>query len=225
MKATVKKTIDRPNPDWLKKFSSVPPSIASDCLNRTQAMDARILSLVPGPRMCGFAVTVQSMSGNNLMSHLALTLCQPGDVLVIDGRGCTAQAIWGGIQALSATKAGVAGVVIDGVVRDIEDMINLGFPCYARGACPAGPHKGWADSINQPIQCGGIPVFPGDLVLGDRDGVVVVPQSHLEVVYEESLQRLAREKDWVEKIQAGGSSLEVVGLQSTLDAMEIEYLD
>ncbi len=223
MKAIVKTKIERPSQEWVDKYRKVPPSIVSDCLNRYYAMSAHIKPMIENSTICGPALTIQSMCGNNLMSHLALTLAQPGDVLVIDARSNMTNAVWGGIQALCAKKKGIAGVVIDGVIRDVAEMRAMRFPAYCRGVTPGGPHKGWADSVNVPVQCGGVPVYPGDLILGDDDGIVVLPSEHLEAVYEEAKVRMKKEQEWKRKIEIGASSLDAVGLRESLDAMEIDY--
>ncbi|MGK5093310.1 hypothetical protein WDW89_15020 [Deltaproteobacteria bacterium TL4] len=225
MRAIVNKKNQRPSLEWIERFKSIPPSIASDCLNRYYAMHSTISPVFENCALCGFAMTIQSMSGNNLMSHLALTFAEPGDVLVVDARGNLGQAVWGGVQTAYAQKQGVAGIVIDGAIRDVAYMREHHFPAYCKGVIPAGPHKGWADSVNVPIQCGGVPVMPGDLILGDDDGVVVVPQNLLESVFKEAQKRLQQEREWFQKIEEGSSSLDVVGLCSVLSQMDIEYLE
>lgn len=175
MKPIVKKNIDRPDHSWLEKFKDIPSSIVSDCLNRYYAIGGEIKPVYNNINLIGFALTIQSMSGNNIMSHFALTIAKPGDVLVIDARGCLGNAVWGSVQTEYAKKCGVKGLVVDGAIRDVKDMREMGFPVFCKGITPAGPHKGWADNINLPIQCGGVPVNPGDLIIGDDDGVVVVP--------------------------------------------------
>lgn len=223
MKALVIKNIKRPSIQWVDKFKNIPASIVSDCLNRHYAMTGDLKPIFEGIRLVGPALTIQSMAGNNIMSHLALTFAKPGDVLVIDGRGYLGNSVWGGIQALYACKVGVTGLIVDGAVRDVEDMRKMRFPVYCKGITPAGPHKGWADCINVPIQCCGIPVNPGDLIIGDDDGVAVVPSERIEEVYEEALIRLKTEESWIQKIEKGHSSLDAVGLRHILDVMEIEY--
>jgi len=223
MKAIVKKNIERPSAKWVEKFRQVPPSIVSDCLNRYYAMSAHIKPMIENSIVCGPALTIQSMAGNNLMSHLALTFAKKGDVLVIDARSNMSNAVWGGIQALFAKKQGVAGVVIDGVIRDVAEMREMRFPAYCRGVTPGGPHKGWADSINVPIQCGGVPVCPGDLILGGDDGIVVLPKEHLEAVYAEAQRRIRKEVEWIKEIEEGANSLDATGLRATLEKMDIDY--
>ena len=188
-------------------------------------MNAEIMPIFHGIRLCGPALTIQSMAGNNMMSHLALTFAEQGDVLVIDGRGYLGNAVWGGVQTVYATQRGVAGLVVDGAIRDVEDMRKMRFPVFCKGITPAGPHKGWADSINVPVQCGGMPVMPGDLIVGDDDGVAVVPHGQLKEVYEESVERIKKEKKWIRDISKGRSSLDAVGLRKMLDDMDIEYID
>ncbi|MBF0522451.1 MAG: 4-carboxy-4-hydroxy-2-oxoadipate aldolase/oxaloacetate decarboxylase [Candidatus Omnitrophica bacterium] len=223
MKAKVIKNFKRPSSEMVKKFKEIPASIVSDCLNRYSAMNGEIKPIFEGIRVCGPALTIQNMSGNNMMSHLALTFAQPGDVIVIDGRGYLGNAIWGGVQASYAAKRGIAGLVVDGAIRDVEDMRRMKFPVYCKGITPAGPHKGWADSVNVPIQCGSIPVHPGDLIVGDDDGVAVIPLADVESIYQECLERIKKEESWMKKIAQGESSLDAVGLRESLNKMEIEY--
>lgn len=225
MKVIVRKNISRPPLEWLDKFKDIPSSIVSDCLNRYYAMGGEIKPIFEKMRVTGFALTIQSMSGNNMMSHYALTFAQPGDVLVIDARGCLGNSVWGGIQTEYARKRGVHGLIVDGAIRDVEEIREMRFPVYCKGVTPAGPHKGWADNVNLPIQCGGVPVNPGDLVVGDDDGVAVVPKEFIPVVYEEAQSRLSTEKIWIQKICNGESSLDAVGLRVAFEKMDIKVVD
>jgi 4-hydroxy-4-methyl-2-oxoglutarate aldolase len=225
MKAKVIKNFKRPSAEMIKKFREIPSSIVSDCLNRYYAMSAEIRPIFEGIRLCGPALTIQNMSGNNMMSHLALTFAKPGDVIVIDARGYLNNAVWGGVQAACAVKRGVAGLIVDGAIRDVKDMREMKFPVYCKGVTPAGPHKGWADCVNVPIQCGSIPVHPGDLIVADDDGVAVVPSADIEEVYQECLERIKKEKLWIKKITSGESSLDAVGLRESLEKMDVEYYE
>jgi len=224
MKARIIRKIKRPSKELVVKFRKIPSSIISDCLNRYYAMNGEIRPIFNGIRLCGPAITIQSMAGSNIMNHLALTFAERGDVLVIDARGYLGNAVWGGVQTVYASKRGIAGIVVDGAVRDVEDIRRMRFPVFSKGITPAGPHKGWADSINVPIQCGGIPVHPGDLVVGDDDGVAVVPIEHIEEIYRESVERMKKEKLWLKEIGKGRSSLDAVGLRGKLEKMDIEYV-
>ena len=115
--------------------------------------------------------------------------------------------------------------MVDGCVRDVEDIRREKFPVYCRGITPAGPHKGWADSVNVPIQCGGIPVCPGDLVVGDDDGVVVIPRQEVPAVYDDVCTKIKQEEQWLAMIEAGETSLKAVGLESVLGHMDVEFVD
>jgi len=133
------------------------------------------------------------MVGDNGISHIATALLRPREVLVIDAGGYEDVAVWGGIATRSAIARGAAGIVIDGAVRDVAEIRELGFPCYARTAVPRGPHKGWGGVIDGPISCGGCPVAPGDIVLGDDDGIVIVPLARRQQVYEACQAKLTQE--------------------------------
>lgn len=225
MQAVINKRVEKADRIWLDKFKDIPSSIVSDCLNRYYAIGGDMRPIYENIRMVGFALTIQSMSGNNMMSHYALTFAEPGDILMIDAGGNLAHSVWGGIQAQCAQQRGVAGLVLDGAVRDVQEMRDMKFPVYCKGVTPAGPHKGWGDNVNLPIQCGGVPVSPGDLVIGDDDGVAVVPKDMIPTVYKEALKRLELEKVWVDKMNNGATSMDAVGLRSAFEAMDVDILE
>jgi len=149
-------------------------SILADVAGRRGTMDGRIAAINPALRMAGPAFTVEVRPGDNLMIHAALSLAQPGDVLVVDGKGDRTCALMGSLMITTCRKIGLAGVVIDGAVRDTEELRALGIPVYAVCSNPNGPLKVAPGRINHPISCGNMAVNPGDLIVGDADGVVVV---------------------------------------------------
>ena len=149
-----------------------------DCLGRMAAMDSRIKGLSQGMKVVGPALTVKVPPSDNLMIHKALTLVKPGDVLVIDGGGDHAWALLGFLMVSTAIKLGLAGMVVDGCIRDAAEIRSSGFPVFAAGINPNGPMKNGPGEINFPIQCGGQLIHPGDMIVADDDGVVVVPQAH-----------------------------------------------
>jgi len=138
-----------------------------------RTMRAAIKPLRPGWLLRGRALTVAVPAGDNLAIHAALALARPGDVLVIDGQGYADRALMGGIMCAQALATGIAGVVIDGAMRDAAELRAGGLPVFAAALSPAGPHKAGGGRVNHPIQCGGVTVAPGDWILGDDDGVVV----------------------------------------------------
>ena len=178
----------------LAKWRAIPPAIASDCMNRCYVMAARIAPLAPGMTVCGQARTVTGMVGDNGAAHAAIGLAQAGDILVIDGRGHTETAVWGGIMTRAAMERGIGGVVLDGAVRDAAEIRALGFPTFAAGVCPAGPGKGFGGIIDGPIACAGCPVKPGDIVIGDDDGVAVIPLERQAEILAAALAKIEQEK-------------------------------
>lgn len=203
----------RPSSELLRGLGAVPTGILSDCMNRMQSLDAGVRSIAPGWRLCGPAFTVQSVESNNWGAHQALTLAKPGDVLVVAARGGTQSAVWGHVMTIAAKNSGLAGVVIDGCIRDLAENRSDAFPIFARGTCPAGPHKGWPCNLNVPVSCAGVAVLPGDIIVGDDDGVVSIPAARAAEVLEESGKRIAVEKDWYRRLQAGETTVSLLGLK------------
>jgi len=189
-----------------------PPAVISDCLNRGRTMAAAIKPLAPGTRLLGQARTVAGMVGDNSAAHAAIAIARPGEVLVIDARGYEDAAVWGGIMTRAAIARGLAGVVVDGAVRDVAEIRASGFPCFARAAVPAGPHKGFGGVIDGPVSCGGCPVRPGDLIVGDDDGIVVVPLEREAAVLEAVARQMAREKALEDGIAEGVLPAEQMGI-------------
>lgn len=152
----------------LTAWREIPPAVAADCMNREQTMHAAIKPLAPGMRLCAQARTVSCMVGDNGPIHAGLRLFGAGEVMVVSARGHEDTALFGALATRAAMKSGLAGLVIDGAVRDAAEIRALGFACFARAVVPAGPHKGWGGTLDGVISCGGASVAPGDLVLGGR---------------------------------------------------------
>lgn len=142
-------------------------------------MHGRIAPLDRASRFCEPALTVEVRPGDNLMIHAAMALAKPGDVIVVDGKGDQSCALMGSIMANQCKALGVAAVVLDAASRDADEILELGFPMYSVGTNPNGPTKLVPGRVNHPIQCGGVTVRPGDLVIGDADGVVVVERERV----------------------------------------------
>lgn len=199
-------------PEDLAAWRGIPPAIASDCMNRSNFMAAAIKPLKPGTNLAGQARTVTSMVGDNGVSHIATALLRPGEILVIDAGGYEDIAVWGGVATRAAMRRGAAGVVIDGAVRDAAEIRELNFPCYARAVVPGGPHKGFGGTIDGPIACAGCPVMPGDIVLGDDDGIAVVPLARRGEILAACQAKLEQERDWLARIETGETMAEILGL-------------
>lgn len=167
------------------------------------ALHSRIKPLVPGLRLLGRALTVSVPPGDNLAIHAALSQAQSGDVLVVDGGGYLERALMGGIMMTQAKAIGLAGVVIDGAMRDMQDLLSLGLPVFAAGLHPAGPFKKGGGTVHAPIVCGGVAVHSGDWVLGDDDGLVVLPQAQQSALIAAARDKLAREQARLAAIARG----------------------
>ena len=196
----------------LAAWREIPAAIVCDELNRAGAMAAAIKPVAPGMAFAGQALTVQAMVGDNSALHYALTVAWPGAVVVVDARGHADIAVWGGVMRFAAKQRGVVGVVIDGSVRDVAELRQSSVAVFARGAVPGGPHKGWGGSVNVPIQCGGVAVNPGDLIVGDDDGVVAAGPGAMAGLLDRCKARIAKEQVTLERIAAGASTVEVLGL-------------
>ena len=170
----IRRDFERVSPEIVQRASKFAASILADVAGRRGTMDGRITAVSPSMRMAGPAFTIEVRPGDNLMIHAGMTMARPGDVLVIDGKADRTCALMGAIMISACRKLGFAGAVLDAAVRDTEELRELGFPVYAVGANPNGPTKFVPGRINWPVSCGGVAVHPGDLVIGDADGVVVI---------------------------------------------------
>ncbi len=186
----------------LGRFRGLASSNLADAMGRFNFMDPGIRAR-SGFSMAGLAVTVNCRPGDNLMVHKALELAAPGDVVVVSTGGNTTSAVFGELMCHTAAAKQLGGIVVDGAVRDVEGITRLRFPAYSRSVCPGACDKDGPGEINVPVSCGGAVVMPGDVVVGDDDGVAVVPRAHAAEVLELVAQLIAREKARVAEIAAG----------------------
>ena len=162
--------------DMLAKFKHIPSTCASDALDGMANLDTAIKPLQEDYAICGRAVTVQLPAGDNTSVLRAIREAKPGDILVIDSKGYTSRAVAGDFVVGLAHILGLGGMVVDGSIRDVVCIKNSGFPVFCRGITPSAGGKHGGGQINIPISCGGVSVHPGDIIIGDADGVVVIPQ-------------------------------------------------
>ncbi len=186
---------------------------------RRGAVDPAIKPIAKGVGICGPAFTVQCHPGDNLMLHKALERAQPGDVLVATVRGCYDGGYWGGLMGTSGQARRLGGLAIDGCVRDSAELIQMGFPIFCRGFSIQGTVKSALGLINHPTVFGGVIVHPGDLILGDDDGLVVVERAECGRVLEKSLERKRAEEKKAEQLKAGLSSVELNKLGKVFEAL------
>ena len=194
---------ERVSPDIVKRAGTFAASILADVAGRRGTVDGRVAPISPSMRLAGPAFTIEVRAGDNLMIHTAMAMAKPGDVLVVDGKGDRTCALMGSIMINACKKLGLAGVVIDAACRDTEELRELGFPVYCVGANPNGPTKFVPGRINWPISCGGIAVHPGDLVVGDADGVVVIEREKAPTLLDEAAKKVADERARIADIVAG----------------------
>lgn len=196
------RAFDRVDADVVRQAAAFPSSILADVAGRRGALQGRIAPLAPSMRFAGPALTVEVRPGDNLMIHAALALARPGDVIVVDGKGDLGAALMGEIMSQQAAALGVAAVVIDGAVRDSEAIRAMGFPMFAAGLNPNGPTKNIAGRINHPISVGGVTVRPGDLVVGDADGVTVVEREKAAAMLPLAAEKVAAETQRIADIRS-----------------------
>ena len=201
--ADIRRNFERVAPDTVRQAAAFAASILADVAGRRGTMDGRIAPLAPSMRVCGPAFTIEVRAGDNLMIHAAMAMAQPGDVLVIDGKADRTCALMGSIMLNACKKLGLAGVVIDGSIRDTEELRELGFPVWAVGANPNGPTKNIAGRINWPVACGGVAVRAGDLIVGDADGVVVIERERAASLLPLAAQKVADERARIADITSG----------------------
>jgi RraA family protein len=167
----------RPATELLEHLAALPTPNISDNMQRHFGAAAGIRPYHRGGKLVGPAFTVKTRPGDNLLVHKAIDMASPGDVIVVDAGGELAQAIIGEIMSTHAAKRGIAGFVIDGAIRDAEAIANSNWPVFARGVTHRGPYKDGPGEINVTVSIGGMPVNPGDIIVGDADGVLAVPQN------------------------------------------------
>jgi regulator of RNase E activity RraA len=184
----------------VRDAATLPASILADVYGRRGTVSGRIAALAPSMKVAGPALTVEVRPGDNLMIHAALSIAKPGDVIVVDGKGDQTCALIGEIMVSQAMAIGVAGMVLDAAVRDTEALGAKGFPVWSFGFNPCGPTKRVSGRVNHPISLGGITVNPGDLVVGDADGVVVIERERVAEMIELGRKKVADERKRLDSI-------------------------
>ena len=203
-----------------EKLLKLPTGNIADNNNSTAnqgVMDTTIKPVGADMKMIGRAFTAQCVPGDNLALHQAIYAAKPGDVLILDVHGYSNAGHFGDIMATACKIHGLAGVVIDGSCRDAEDIKELGFPVFVRAFNPSGTVKESLAKLNVPVHCGGIQVHPGDIVFGDCDGVVVIPQEQEDEVFKKALEKYEHEKEIIKELESGKTTLEIYGFDKIID--------
>lgn len=180
------------------------------------ALDHGMKPIDPASRLAGPALTVDARPGDNLVLHYAVLQAKPGDVLVVDAKAFMEAGPWGDVLTVLAMKKGIAGLVVNGCVRDANTIIDLGFPVFCRGLSIKGTGKHQPGKVNVPIVIGDVLIHPGDIIVGDRDGLAVVAQSEVEMTIASSMAREEKEQKMRDAIENGASTVELMQLDTIL---------
>ena len=199
----IRRNIERPKPELIAMFRDFETPDISDILNRMYTMSPEIRNQINDSALVGPALTVKVFPGDNLMVHKALDVAKPGDVVVIDTSGSPRNAVMGDLVATKAKHRGIAGFIVDGLIRDLPAMQEVGLPVYARGVTPFGPlHRGPGE-LNYSVSCGGIVVNPGDIVVADQSGVAVVRREFAEETVARLHAHRAKLEAYIANVKAG----------------------
>lgn len=214
--AQVVRAIQRVPTDLVRQYHELSSATVHEASGGKGALSSRIKPISPDMKVCGPIVTVKVRPGDNLMLHKAIYVAQKGDVIVADAGGYMEAGAWGEIMAVAAQAREIAGFVFNGCVRDAQAMSDLGFPVFSCGLSIKGTEKislGW---INHPLNLDNITIHPGDLILGDRDGLVVVQREEAKEIFEKSVAREEKEKGIKERLRQGESTLNIYGFGDIL---------
>lgn len=198
-----------PNKELVKKLGEIPAANIADVMERNCAMNPRIhlVSSPKNPIMSGVALTVKVRSGDNLALHAALNIATEGDVIVVSNEGDNTRALMGEIMmAYLCYYKKIAGIVLDGPIRDITEISSWDFPVFATGTTPGGPYKEGPGEVNVPIACGEISVNPGDIIVGDADGVIVIPKRDAESILIDAKKIQVNDAAKVQAAKTGSAS-------------------
>lgn len=205
-----------------EKLSVLPTGNIADNNNSVPhqgVMDSGIKPIDPLSHVLGRVVTARCYPGDNLALHQAIYTAQAGDVLVLDCHGYNEAGHFGDIMAFACQVRGIAGVIIDGSCRDSQDIKAMNFPVFARAFNPSGTVKKSLGEVNVPVTCGGVQVKPGDIAVGDCDGVVIVPREHEDKVFNDALAKFEKEKHIIEALKAGKTTLEIYGFDKLIEKL------
>lgn len=215
----IRRDVPRCDPALLRAYEGQAAATVHEAMGRRGALDPAIKPLAADMTVCGRALTVRCHTGDNLMLVKAVSMAGPGDVIVADMGSAVASGPFGEVLAVECMARGVAGLVVSCTVRDSREIIRMGFPVFSAGLCVRGTAKATLGTINHPICIGGEIVRPGDLIVGDADGVVVVPLEEAPDILRLAEERTAKEAAVMDRLRAGESLFDIYGYQRVFDSL------
>jgi 4-hydroxy-4-methyl-2-oxoglutarate aldolase len=225
MSHRVVRKISRADAEVIRALGEQGVATIHEAQGRTGLLRPYMRPIYPSARVAGSAVTVLCPAGDNLMIHAAVEVCEPGDVLIVAPSLESTHGMFGELLATSCRAHGVAGLVIDAGVRDVTDITAMNFPVWSKAISAEGTMKSGAGSVNVEIVCAGAVVCPGDVIVGDQDGVVIVKREAATEVARLGAERISREEKSRERLRAGELGLDFYGLRAKLAELGIEYVD
>jgi 4-hydroxy-4-methyl-2-oxoglutarate aldolase len=225
MQHKIVRRIPRPDVQAVKVLGELGAATVHEAQGRTGVMLPYMRPTYPAARVSGPAVTVLCHPGDNLMIHASVEVCQPGDVLVVVTTSESNDGMFGDLLGTSCQAHGVVGLVIDAGVRDTAELTAMKFPVWAKAISPQGTVKASPGSVNVRVVCAGVVVNPGDVIVGDADGVVVVPRAAAAEVAKAAQQRVAKEEKTRERLAKGELGIEFYGLRAKLKELGVEYVE
>jgi 4-hydroxy-4-methyl-2-oxoglutarate aldolase len=225
LKPTIVRNISRADAGVIEQLGALGVATVHEAQGRSGLLLPYMRPIYPTARLAGSAITISCQAGDNLMIHAAIEICRPGDVLVVTTTSESTDGMFGELLAVSCRAHGVVGLLIDAGVRDVADLTTMAFPVWAKAIHAQGTVKATAGSVNVPVVCAGAAIAPGDVVIGDVDGVVVVPKAMAADVAKAGADRLAKEEKSRARLKNGELGLDFYGLRAKLAELGVQYVD
>jgi 4-hydroxy-4-methyl-2-oxoglutarate aldolase len=225
MQPTIVRKIRRADAKVIATLGELGVATVHEAQGRTGLMRPYMRPIYAAARTAGSAITISCQPGDNLMLHAAMEICEPGDVLVVTTTSESTDGMFGELLAVSARAHGVVGLIIDAGVRDVADLTSMGFPVWSKAISAQGTVKSTAGSINVPVVCAGASVGPGDVIVADSDGVVVVARGAASEVAGLGGERVIKERKTRDRLRNGELGLDFYGLRAKLAELGVRYVD
>ena len=225
MKPTIVRNIHRAEAAVIKSLGERGVATVHEAQGRSGLLQPYMRPIYPAAKMAGSAITISCQAGDNLMIHAAIELCREGDVLVVTTTSPSTDGMFGELLAVSARAHGVVGLLIDAGIRDVADLTSMEFPVWAKAVHAQGTVKATPGSVNVPVVCAGAAIRPGDVIVADVDGVVVVPRTSVADVAKAADARIAKEEQSRVRLRKGELGLDFYGLRTKLAELGVQYVD